>query len=1321
MNLDTCTAPQRRVVTTLNAPLMVSAGAGSGKTFTLTQRVAYALSPNGEGAAYLDSVDELLAITFTTKAAAELKSRIKGLLLSEGLAEEALKVDGAWVSTIHGMASRILREHALEIGIDPAFEVVGEVEAARLLDAATEDVAAAMEAGADPALAALLGREKLRGSAPGERGALDFARAVLDRVSALPGGFDALVDTGTEVRPADLVRRALAAGEAMAAYAAGWSKPSKKKVEFADRLAGAIEGAQAWLAGARGDAFADDALDTDGLCAVFYAFPLTLGCRVAEADAAAFEDWQATLMELERELRAGLGARWEAGVIALARAVQEAYWTRKGPSRLDNGDLLELAARALAEHPSIAGALRERFKIIMVDEFQDTDRVQVDIIGRIAQPGFANVCTVGDAQQSIYRFRGADVNVFTEYRDDLAARTGGAAIERLDWNFRSHGDVLALVERVFAQPTVFGEDFLRLAAKGKVAGEPDEVFDGGALPRVALSVLQRPHRGVTTDAARREVAREVADRFAALRDAGARVGDMVLLLGKMSGAHVYAAALREAGIPSVIAGGSVFATLPEPQLVAALLRWAANTGDDAALYAVLASPLFAVSDDVLLVLATRRDEEGAPHRRRLSAGLLNREMDEALAAEGLPANDRAAAAEARRLLLAFARAARTDSPSAALRALLLDAGLLDRLSDEGVDGVARGANFAKAVRLVAEMEAGAPGIASLASAFDAHLACAKEAPGALAGEDGDYVRIMTVHASKGLEFPHVAVADLKDGRESVGRLAVENIGNAALAAASVKPEGPCGKMVETYDRQAKKLEDDGGERAMAELTADVSLAGEVFAAMSPGRRYQALSAYAKDQALAEARRLLYVALTRASKSLFVALSLQGEGEAPYEKGGVAADLHDALGWTCEGERSVTEADYGGTAPAHVVYRFLRPEGEEVGGESDEIAVPQSAEIAEPCMAGPTGTASADAASGSVGPAATARGRFDADASFVPFVVPERERYPQPLLMPKNLAREDVYSYTSIAGAASHDEFYEPAAAPVGSEPVHPVEAAGGEGESAIAAQSGAGGATDGQGAEEVPASSLGGIGGERLRPESAPDVSADVASESATALGTAFHRLAQQAIERSTGGALFHPGEAAIAAQIEKEGLTPAQQERLRTALSRWFASDEAARFAARIHRGAEVPFTVVLPAPGVERSEGALSDAAPHGSASAASHKPGAEVAEAPVFYLEGEIDGLADNDDGRALLIDYKTGGRPDETPEELDAKHRLQASCYAYALLRAGYDSVDAHFLRIEHTSPDNPRDPQIVPYHFEQSELGALEALIMQKQREAAHGA
>ena len=128
MDLSTCTPGQRHVVTTLDRPLVVAAGAGSGKTFTLTQRITWSLLPNEKGERSLNSIDEVMAITYTNKAAAELRSRIKQQLLEEGLDDEALKVDDAWISTIHGMCSRLLREHALEFGIDPSFELMLESE-----------------------------------------------------------------------------------------------------------------------------------------------------------------------------------------------------------------------------------------------------------------------------------------------------------------------------------------------------------------------------------------------------------------------------------------------------------------------------------------------------------------------------------------------------------------------------------------------------------------------------------------------------------------------------------------------------------------------------------------------------------------------------------------------------------------------------------------------------------------------------------------------------------------------------------------------------------------------------------------------------------------------------------------------------------------------------------------------------------------------------------------------------------------------------------------------------------------------------------------
>ena len=110
MDMSTMRPGQRASITYLDGPLLICAGAGSGKTFTLTQRIAWALMPGSgaDGAPFLSSIDEALVITFTNKAAGEIKDRIRQTLRAEGMQDEALKVDSAWVSTIHGMCNRIL-------------------------------------------------------------------------------------------------------------------------------------------------------------------------------------------------------------------------------------------------------------------------------------------------------------------------------------------------------------------------------------------------------------------------------------------------------------------------------------------------------------------------------------------------------------------------------------------------------------------------------------------------------------------------------------------------------------------------------------------------------------------------------------------------------------------------------------------------------------------------------------------------------------------------------------------------------------------------------------------------------------------------------------------------------------------------------------------------------------------------------------------------------------------------------------------------------------------------------------------------------------
>ena len=607
----------------------------------------------------------------------------------------------------------------------------------------------------------------------------------------------------------------------------------------------------------------------------------------------------------------------------------------------------------------------------------------------------------------------------------------------------------------------------------------------------------RSHATVSSDEASRRCAREVADRFAQLRDAGARPGEMALLLGTMTRASLYQEALREAGLESIVAGGSGFGQSPEAQLVAMLLRVAVNRDDAEALYPVLASELFAISDDALLALATTDawaagDESGYP-RQSIARGFFGREEDGAFP---LGADDRAALALTRRCLRSFVRHAVREGAASALRRLFADSGLADRLQLEGANGMARAGNFNKACVIVEGLERDGCGIADVSRRYSDYIALAKEAPGALTCLDADFVRIMTVHTSKGLEFPHVAVAELKDGYPggSAPSFFVENIGEATYVAAAWMPHGSWDKTAAKLRSWARALDEEGPAVPMEEPAE----AERAFCTLPAARFGAALATYSAVQEREEARRLMYVALTRASRSLQLVMRVSAKPEDGYGDTWVTGDVFDALGWPMGEGASISMVDFGGRAPARVTAERLLVEmqDDEMGEGEGALAGEEKVEDR-----GSDGARGQRADEGIVSETAAT------DISPV-FLVPLREHPEDPVLVPRNFAREGLYSYTSLSGAHPHSD----EAAVDTDEGLVLVDSEG----AAVASEYRA---STGRGA--LPG------------------------SESATALGTAFHRLAQQAIELSERGALFCPGEATVEAQIQKESLSAGQQERL--------------------------------------------------------------------------------------------------------------------------------------------------------------------------------
>lgn len=1247
-------AKQERIVKTLEGPLFVSAGAGSGKTFTLTQRIMYALrpgsKPQGQWAdpqvpePFLDSIDQVLAITFTEKAAEELKERIRAALIDEGMDAEAAKVDNAWISTIHGMCSRIIRAHALDLGLDPAFGVAEYAE--DLKRAAVEHVLRraiaedATGAGAYDDLLAAFALENESGSYSA-RSLMAILFKVLSAASASVGGLGAFC----QVRPAPS-HVAL-----MEAYREIALAPSYANAEAAQRALDAL------------DAYVGSARDMEALRTCF-----------ASCDALSLrgrgmgKDEKAAVAEVRRErtlffAESYLGMKGNAlsQLMDLAADVQAEYEALKAEkSLLDNDDLLTRAYDALKDNPLVRAEFAGKFKMVMVDEFQDTAQQQVELVRLLCGADGRELCTVGDAQQSIYRFRGADVSVFRRKKKEVE-RSGQGVSCSLDVNFRSHADILAYADKIFegGEGNPLGRDFLHLDSCGEATRKGARALvDPTTARRQAVLVA-----GGSSQERAQHKARAIAERFARLRAReGFAPGDMVILMKRLTDADVYARAVRAAGMPCVVAGGtSVFRQAPEVGAITALLAFLANPDDgQKGLMPLLTSPMFCLGATELLALATHIDPQAGIVDSRTLTGqvFLSGEIMEEFGE--LPLLTRV-----REVLGRAVRRVGNDRVADIVRDVVNESGWLFRLERSGqAQDRAVAANVLKALDIVERESAGrafAPRL--VARAYESHIAHIKESPAALNGADEDAVRIMTVHASKGLEFPVVAVAEC-DG--------ISNDGDALQA---VEREGHTywSALPNRFD-----LAGDADMLAVPELDED-NVTHEV-----PERAAEAFAYMKRENRLLdyeEAARLLYVAITRAREVAILAFgvrfatelvpehptSLVGEvlsrilpvdqgNDGLPDLGAGRLDFSDSK----EGDFqliALSELNYPAKKGVHRTYS-IEEFGPDAGVDADG-AVPEGGGCA--CVDGASedgGCACDHAGHGAYqGTAEGARGGLlgaadglhgDADASpeevhagsglsaggegagsrHVAIVTPAAVDY---RLVPAERSSRASYSYSSISREL-HAEAEDRGVA-VGTP----------QGEGSDAADSGSHERSSSQAAHAGDATD-------------------------ATNLGSVVHDACQWMIETGSDEV---PVER-VDALCRYWGCTSEQRVRIDAAIERWRGSKVRAEALRWPCVRAEVPFY----SRGME------------------------ELGDRFGAYAEGAIDLLCTDpsDSGHALVIDYKTGGHADETPEQLREKHALQARVYADVLHKQGYGHVTLKFVRVEQPDPTDPTQPQVVTYNL-----------------------
>lgn len=1226
MDLSTLMPQQRDIVTTLDRKLFVSAGAGSGKTFTLTRRILWALSP--ESGPFVDGLDQVLAITFTKDAAAEIRERVRAALVAEGMERAALSVDDAWISTIHGMCSRILRAHALELGIDPEFSVLEDP--GDLMDLAVERVLSREGS----AYGDLFGWYPLAGeSAPGGFGGgtsvTSLLRVLLEKASAARNGFSDLYMLQGSVNLdglADAYRGCMGI------------------------TAGATKAAEAALAAI--EAFEAGEKTVGNLIACMMA------CKPPRSSKNLPKE-QVNLLKAEQadafvNAYLALGSRATQQLLEIAHAVFDEYNQLKfDRSVLDNNDLLRLTYQALRDNPAMREDYGSRFKMVMIDEFQDTDQQQVDLINFLTGEGGRALCTVGDAQQSIYRFRGAEVDVFrrAQAQVEAAAACGSDAgrVVQLVKNFRSHAEILDYVAVIFdGTPQGRGglmQGFLNLQAHD---GRKDGMVATGVNRRQALLVA-----GGSTQERAQARAQAIARRFRELADAGQPVGGMVLLLGGMPRANMYADAFRAQGLDCVISGGSVFAQTQEAAAVRALVWTLANLADTAqGLAPLLACDMFSLGAQEFLALATAKDEQtGETRRRNIDAGLMSDEDADGLC--DLPLVDRARAV----LRSALSRVGR-DPLAAIARDVVNQSGWMVRLAGQGAEGRARAANVLKALDAIAEAEAqlgSAP--RQVALAYDRFLE-GKQAPGALNEEGGNAVRIMTVHASKGLEFPVVAVAEcfsIKSGNAKLQSLRGDDgsVSLVALPGQFPSARSADGAYIKGDDVAKEFKKYLGGSSAW--LTSEY--ADDVCASDSAAGAWLAMSERETRLELQERERLLYVAMTRAREYCLLAMDapVRSVNKQPVLD---LRDDTDLTGRVLEQILPAGSALNGGV----LCFEDSRRGDFELLALQDftcgDAAYTQNYSVEDGCFIGED-AAAADAAAVAGTAAVVAADAGDAAAAGEPACGPMADDGEAPdtftLVAPSACpwrasvaprAPRESYSYSSIAKELHGED--EDRAMPAPSIDA-PEDADDFEVFEPLAVTE-----ADGRDAgEQNSAEAAGAV------------ISRD---GDPTALGSAFHAACQWMVEM---------GEDRVPAARRDAlalywGCTPAQRERLDAALERWCSSAIRAEALAWPQVRAEVPFF----------SLGAD------------------DLTERFGEFAEGAIDLLCTDpgDPARALVIDYKTGGSSQETPEQLQDKHALQAHVYADVLRKAGFERVDLAFVRVEVEDPAALGQPEVVSYRM-----------------------
>jgi ATP-dependent exoDNAse (exonuclease V) beta subunit len=728
-----------RIRTSLDESLIVEASAGTGKTTELVRRIVAVLANGAD-------IRKIVAVTFTHKAAGELKLRLREELDKQRgeyhQLEDALKnFEEASIGTIHSFCAQILRERPVEANVDPSFEELNEQEGARLYQRAFR---------------AWLERQ-LNEESPGLRRA--FARL-------------AYRDSWDDSPPIEQLQWAGRKLIEWRDYTAPWHRePFAREEEIQTILRLVRELAEASraprrvtdnlyksLAPARALADSTSPLDADALESSILKLGRDLR-RDTRKGSGVYSDRMPRetllakrddVMRWIEEFRRRADADLAVALREEMRSLVDEYEDRKQRTgKLDFVDLLIKVRDLIRDQPRVRGYLQNRFTHLFVDEFQDTDPLQAEILLLLAAddpaesnwlevtPQRGKLFLVGDPKQSIYKFRRADIVLYREIRQRLCDR--GVGFVTLTKSFRSVRNIQQFVNAAF-EMEMTGDD------QADWAPLEQHREDRDTRPSVIALPVPRPYRSrIAKDA----INKSLPDAIAAFihwmvetSEWGFRARDIAVLFRRRTQGgndltRDYARALEARSIPHLLAGSRSFHRREEIETLRAALTAIEWPDDELSVFATLKGSLFAIPDEALLQY---RHQHGRLHPfRKTEFPAVSEALD----------------------LLAHLHRERNRQPFAAtinglLEATRAHAGFVMRPGGNQIlANVSRLADLARAYEI-----SGGISFRGFVEelAAQAEKEEASEAP--VLEEDSDGVRLLTVHGAKGLEFPVVILADM---------------------------------------------------------------------------------------------------------------------------------------------------------------------------------------------------------------------------------------------------------------------------------------------------------------------------------------------------------------------------------------------------------------------------------------------------------------------------------------------------------------------------------------------------------------------------------